>query len=217
MSTWLELLAGSVMGFFGSVPVAGPVALVIVTRGLQGDFKGSFLLAAGAGVAEGLLAGLVFAGLGFASAELEWLAPFLDFVGVGVLVLIGAWFAIRGLSTEVGANEARISAEVSWVREVALGAGMVLGNPGMLGTWGGAVAVLEGTGLASASLGGAPSFGAGVCLGVIAWFWLVLQGIKRWRRALDGRWVDLSVRFVGLGLIALGVIAGARLLGGSGA
>lgn len=217
MIAWMELLAGSAMGFFGSVPVAGPVALVIVSRGLQSEFRRALLMAVGAGIAEGLLAAFVFAGLGFASANVEWLAPVLDYVGVGVLILVGLWFATRGLAGGMTSNETCDDREVSWAREVALGAGMVLGNPGMFGTWGGAVAALEGTGFAEASVAGAPSFGVGVCLGVIAWFWLVLQAIKRWRGALDQRWVDLSVRLIGFSLIALGIFAGASLVGGPGA
>ncbi len=212
---WEELLAGGAMGFFGSVPVAGPVALVVVTRGLNSDFKSGLAISAGAGVAEGFIAGLVFAGLGFASSKLEWLEPCLDFAGVAVLILIGFWFALKG----VGGGAAKVTSnaddEGSPLRSYAIGAGMVLGNPGMLGTWGGAVAALEGAGVASASVAGAPFFGVGVSLGVVGWFWLVLLAIRRWRASLDGRWVDQSVRAIGVALIALGVAAGFSIYGGA--
>jgi len=216
VNLWAELLAGVVMGFFGSVPVAGPVALVVVTRGLDSDFRGALWVAIGAGIAEGILAGLVFAGLGLALAKFEGLDAILDFAGVGVLLVIGAWFALKGVGESKAQGTADLEAEGASVRNFALGLGMVLGNPGMLGTWGGAVTALEGAGLAEASVLGAPVFGLGVSAGVVAWFWLVLQAIRRWRASLDGRFVDATVRLIGLALIVLGLVAGAALFGGEG-
>jgi threonine/homoserine/homoserine lactone efflux protein len=210
-----EFAAGIVMGFFGSVPVAGPVALVVLTKGLRAEFGSARKVALGAGVAEGLLGASVFAGLGFATAKFGRLEAVLDFTGVAVLLFVGLWFVVRGVGGGVGKEDGASSVDGSSAQIIWLGALMVLGNPGMLGTWGGAVAALEGAGLIEASVAGAPFFGAGVCIGVLSWFWLGLFAIKRWSSSLDGRWVDFGVRGTGVALIFLGISAGIALLGGA--
>ena len=90
---------------------------------------------------------------------------------------------------------------------------MVLGNPGMLGTWGGAVAALEGTGLVVSRVQTAAIFGVGVSIGVVAWFWAMLAALQRWRGLMNGKFMDALVRGVGITLISMGLYAGFRVLG----
>ncbi len=205
-----EALAGVVMGFFGSLPVAGPVALVVVTKGLNRDYSGGRAVALGAGVAEGLLAGAVFAGMGLIVSGSPELAEALDLVGVLVLLGVGIWFALRGLDAPSGAEP---GPDVESGRGALIGAGMVLGNPGMLGTWGGAVAALEGTGLIVARAQTAAMFGLGVAVGVVLWFWMLLAAIRRWSGVLNGRALDLAVRGIGVALIVMGAVAGLGVMG----
>ena len=215
MTMWVELIAGVLMGFFGSIPVAGPVALVVVSRGLSGDTRGGLRVTIGAGVAEGVLAAIVFGGLGFAIQEAPGLERLLDWLGVGVLVLIGGWFSWKGLGAPSVQAEVTSSAPNHPGRDFALGLSMVVGNPGMIGTWGGAIAALEGTGAVQASVSAAPAFGLGVAFGVVGWFWLGLLALRRWRGSLNGRVVDASVRVIGFILLSLGVAAGFALYGAS--
>ena len=217
MTLWVELVAGVLMGFFGSIPVAGPVALVVVSRGLSGDTRGGLRVTLGAGVAEGVLAAIVFGGLGLAIQEAPGLERVLDWLGVAVLVLIGGWFSWKGLGAPSIQTEVASSASDHPGRDFALGVSMVAGNPGMIGTWGGAIAALEGTGAVQASVSAAPAFGLGVAVGVVAWFWLGLLALRRWRSSLSGRVMDASVRVIGVVLLLLGVAAGSALYGASSA
>jgi len=200
------------MGFFGSLPVAGPVALVVITKGLNSDYRSALSVATGAALAEGVLAGLVFAGVGLAASRVGWLQGFLDVAGVAVLLLVGVWFAVRGLRGQGEPDESKDLKCTDPLRQGSFGAGLVLANPGLLGTWGGAVAGLEGTGWVQVSVSGAPFFGLGVCLGALGWFWLAVYAIKRWRSALNGKWIDVMIRSLGLGLIALGATAAYNLI-----
>ena len=193
MSGALEPVAGFGMGFFGSVPVAGPVALLVLTRGLEGDVRGGIRISLGAACAEGLLSGLVFGGLGVALEAVGGMRSAMDVVGVVVLLGIGGFFALRGVQSAQSQGAVGAPPRVGQ-GDALLGLGMVLGNPGMIGTWGGAVAALEGTGVVQASAARAPLFGLGVTLGVFAWFWLLLLALERWREVLTGRILDVAVR-----------------------
>lgn len=212
MIPWSEAGAGLVMGFFGSVPVAGPVALVVVTRGINRDHAAGRSVAVGAGLGEGILAGVVFAGMGWVVSASPAMAATLDWAGAIVLIAVGAWFALRGLEAPAPQEPHGDDDEDSGLRPVLIGAGMVLGNPGMIGTWGGAVAALEGTGWVSASASGAPAFGLGVAFGVAAWFWMLLAAIKRWSDVLNGKVLALFIRAVGGALVLMGSFASYQLI-----
>lgn len=207
---WGEALAGGVLGFFGSIPVAGPVALVVVTRGLAGDRLGARGVALGAGLAEGLLAGLVFGGMGLLVTEVQGLVGVLEWIGAVALVGVGAWFGYRGLGAPSELDELGREDEGQTVRGVLVGMVMVVGNPGILGTWSGAVAALEGTGVVDSRSQSAWVFGCAVAIGVVGWFWLLIAALRRWRGALDWRMLDFGVRGIGVVLIAAGVYAAFR-------
>lgn len=214
MIPWGEALAGAVMGFFGSVPVAGPVALIVATKGLRGDSADGRSVALGAGLAEGLLAGGVFAGMGWIVSGSPGVAAALDWAGVIVLLGVGVWFSVRGLGAPSEMEDESGDEPVEPIRSVLAGFGMVIGNPGMLGMWGGAVAALEGTGWVMARSQTALAFGLGVAVGVVTWFWLMLAAIRRWSGVLSGKTLDVGVRGVGVALVIMGIFAWVRLSDG---
>jgi hypothetical protein len=94
-----------------------------------------------------------------------------------------------------------------------LGFGLVLGNPGMIGTWGGALAALKSTGLVQISSAGAIGLGLGVVVGVLGWFFLMLRLIRTYGSALNATALNFAVRGVGLALAIAGSISVASLLG----
>ena len=60
----IALVAGSVMGFLGSMPIAGPVAVLVLERGLIRRRREGLGVALGAAAAEAIYAFLAFWGLG---------------------------------------------------------------------------------------------------------------------------------------------------------
>ena len=58
-------LAGFVFGFIGSVPVAGPIAVLVLERSLAHRYSDAEGIAVGGAVAESAYAGAAFLGLGF--------------------------------------------------------------------------------------------------------------------------------------------------------
>jgi hypothetical protein len=61
---------------------------------------------------------------------------------------------------------------------------------------------------------GAGAFAAGVALGVMGWFALLLWAIGRWRGALRHSAMNAGVRLEGGVLVGLGLVEGGRLLAG---
>ena len=208
----MEILAGFVMGFAGSIPLAGPVALLVMTRGIAGDLTGAKKIALGAGVAEGLLAGAVFAGLGILYSQHPDVEVVIGWLGSAALLSIGIWFLARGVPDSApeggAASESRASFSVGFL--------LVAGNPGMIGTWGGALAALEGTGLIRPSNTGALALGVGVTAGVSAWFLLMLKLIQAYGAGIKPVIIDRIVRCLGLVIALAGAQSVAsHLRGGS--
>lgn len=210
MIVGVELLAGAVMGFLGSIPLAGPVALLVITEGLSGDFKEAKLIAGGAALAEGLLAGWVFAGLGLLYSRFPQLEGVVEWLGAFALIAIGLWFVVRGIPAKAPEGGAADKTGAGFM----LGFGLVLGNPGMIGTWGGALAALKSTGLVQISSAGAIGLGLGVVVGVLGWFFLMLRLIRTYGSVLDATALNFAVRGIGLALAIAGSISAASLLGG---
>ena len=58
------LLIGFTLGFFGSVPLAGPIAVLVFAYGLEGRFRTGIFLSLGAALAESIYAYAAFWGVG---------------------------------------------------------------------------------------------------------------------------------------------------------
>ncbi len=56
MSVVIIGLIAALLGFLGSVPLAGPIALLVFTRATQQDYRAAFLVGLGGAVAEGIYA-----------------------------------------------------------------------------------------------------------------------------------------------------------------
>ena len=85
-------LAGFVFGFIGSVPVAGPIAVLVLERSLAHRYSDAEGIAVGGAVAESAYAGAAFLGLGFLIRSYP-----IVLVGaraIGAIVLFGVAYAL---------------------------------------------------------------------------------------------------------------------------
>ena len=92
MGFLILLLFGFAFGFLGSMPVAGPIALLVVTLVLDGAFRRAVFVSAGAAVAEGGYAFLAFWGFSSFLADYEFVIPASR--GVAALILTGIGVAL---------------------------------------------------------------------------------------------------------------------------
>ncbi len=194
----LALLVGIVFGFFGAMPLAGPVALVVFSRGMEGRFRAGMFTALGASAAEFLYALLAFWGFATFLARIAWVLPASKAAAAIVLTFLGIAFIRRK------ADEA-VEARPEGRRRHALALGFLLTalNPTLIATWSAATTTLYSTELVEFDPNHAWPFAAGVFGGDMLWYWLMLVLTRRNRSKVRPRALALLLQAMGLGLLAL--------------
>ncbi|MCC6623576.1 MAG: LysE family transporter [Deltaproteobacteria bacterium] len=206
-----ELLVGLVAGLVSSIPMLGPVVLLLFTAGAGRELAAGRALAAGAALSEGAHVTLAALGLGPLLLSEPTVAIGLR-LGSGV-VLIGLALIAWRAAPPPGDRATRRALPSRPIAAFGLGALLVLPNPGFLVVWVAIVAWLGGgaeAGLASPGLG----FVAGAVLGVALWFWAVLVMSARWGPVVIERHGRLVRRAVALALAGFGLWAALGALGG---
>jgi threonine/homoserine/homoserine lactone efflux protein len=169
----IAFLTGLAISCIGSIPPTGPIALIVLKRGLNRQSHSALSLAAGAAFAEAAYAMLAYLGIHFALAQYPVQTSILRIIAGVILIGFAAvcYVDSKAFRPKIPEREYR-------------GANFLLGlsiaglNPTFLVTWTGAVAAARGAGLIS-GIYDAPSFALGVILGPIVWFWILLKILAR--------------------------------------
>ncbi len=193
------LALGFGMSFVGTMPVAGPISLLVLARGLDGRHCAALLLAAGGAVGEGAYAALAWLGVGALLPRFPVLLQASQALAAAILVALGLAFVLRRTP-----ETAPVPAASGGGGSFAAGLAIAVLNPTFLATWTGAVTVVHAAGV-SASAWVAPAFAAGVALGAVAWFWVLLALVRRHRGRFRPRTLQLALRVLGAAMAALGV------------
>lgn len=191
-------------GFVGSVPIAGPVALMVLARAADRQFGAALRIGLGAAVAEGIYAGVAFWGFTTFLAQHRWVIPVSRGATAALLMGLGVRFALWRPADRKNDSEHRGGTAFVGFTVAAL-------NPTLLLTWSAVVALAY-----SRGLGGQPAlvcvpFGACAAAGVAGW----VSSFVPLLRAGDGKLPRAAttwlVRAIGLALIGLGAWSGVQL------
>ena len=128
-------LVALAFGFFGSMPLAGPIAVLTVSRAAHDRFDEALRIAAGASIAEGIYAGVAFWGFTTFLARTPLIVPISHGATAIVLTAVGARFVFWRMSEARDAHESRAGT-------LLLGFTVSMLNPTLLLTWSAAVAFL---------------------------------------------------------------------------
>lgn len=194
----LTLLLGFAFGFIGSIPVAGPISLLVVAYSLQARYRDALALAAGGALAEGAYAALAFRGMSVLLARYPQALPWSRAAGALVLLGLGVAFA-RGTMTSDRPPPA------SQGKSFFVGFGLTALNPTLLVTWTAATTTLYGTGLLRPDQATVAPFAGGAAAGIVAWFAVLILLLRRHHGRLQPATIARIVRGVGILLIALGL------------
>jgi threonine/homoserine/homoserine lactone efflux protein len=195
----LALPFGFLCGFIGSMPLAGPIALLVFGRGVRGAFRSGLAIALGSAIAESGYAFLAYWGVG------ELLSRHSELVlasrGLASVILggLGLYFTFHPASAG-GAGESP-PVRSSFV----LGFGITALNPTFIATWTLAVTLLHSTALLPPTLVAAAPFAVGVGLGIFSWFALMLELMHRYRSRFQARTLDRILQTVGVVLLGTGL------------
>ncbi len=207
----LALVLGLLCGFIGSIPIAGPVAVLVVERGLGGRAREGLALAAGAAIAEGVYAGLAFLGMTAALARFPWLLPVSRVLGAVILVALGLYFALRKSKPAGNDEEKKDRKRGRRGGPFVLGLAVTMVNPTLLVTWSAVVTVIHGAMRVQESAVDAPFFGLVAMSGILSWFTLFTALLQRFREKMGPRTLDKVVRGIGWALVAIGLVLGVKV------
>jgi threonine/homoserine/homoserine lactone efflux protein len=162
-------LSGLLMSCIGSMPPTGPIAIIVLKHGFRGERLGAMAIACGAALAEAGYALLAYIGISYTLTRYPVQASVMQLLAASLLI----GFAILCLTGHVHTRPKKKFIEHAGGKFL-LGLGIAGLNPTFIATWTGAVATARSLGLTS-EMEAAPAFAAGVILGPILWFWILLQ------------------------------------------
>lgn len=190
----LAFALGCVLGYVGSIPAAGPLAILIANAALDGRRRRALSLAVGGAIAEGAWAVVAASGFGWVLSAQPALERVLRLAGGGLALALGVAL--------LAARQGRRAGEVPAERASALAVGFLLValNPAFLATWLAFCALLAAhpSLSAAASPRHALALGVGAALGVFGWFSTLGALVSRYRDSAVAwqRWLTRLVAVV---------------------
>jgi len=199
------LAMGFIMGWVGSMPLAGAVSIFVFQRGLAGRFRRGITLAAGAAVAEAVWC--LVALIGAEQILTRW--PNLDgparTVGGLILLALGLYFLFQKNTLPATEDKPSPAPEAvhALLREFWLGFVLVAGNISIPFTWLAMITVAVSWGLDPVA--GPPwLFTTRVPIGILVWFALLLKLLTMFRTRFRPRTHELLMKAMGILLLAVG-------------
>lgn len=186
------------LGYVGSIPAAGPLAILIVTAALERDRPRAVRLAVGGALAEGIWALVALLGVERLLASAPWALLAVQAIGAVVLVLLGASMA-RARPATARTGDSPAHAVVGFV--------FVATNPGFLVVWAGFASMLASFG----RVGHAVPTALGAVLGIVLWFLTLFAIVERARGRFSEGALSRVTRALGVVVIGFGVLVALRL------
>jgi threonine/homoserine/homoserine lactone efflux protein len=200
-------LLGFCFGFIGSMPVAGPIAVLVFGRGLEDRARNGLFLASGAAIAESVYAYLAFWGFSAFLTSYPWIEPTSRIAAAIILTSLGVHF-YRRKPTPEGARPVSYGNK----RSFFLGFTVTALNPTLIATWTAAVTTLYSLDIVRFDSSGALPFSLGACTGIVTWFATLLYLMNRFRSRFSRATLDKIVRWMGVTLIVVGLSIAARFV-----
>lgn len=197
-------LLGFVLGLLGAIPVAGPVAVLVIARGLHGRIRSAIAIATGSAVAEGVYAALAFWGVGALVVHHAWLEPVTR--GLAACILGGLAFVLLQGSEPRPWREPTKEPLAGSYGGFALGFGVAALNPTLIASWTAAVTVLRATSLVEFTASNAGAFAIGTTLGIVTWSAVLVYLIWRLRERLEPVRLARARRAVGFVVLGLSLV-----------
>ncbi|HEX9295136.1 MAG TPA: LysE family transporter [Polyangiaceae bacterium] len=204
----IALLLGFVLAFAGSMPIAGPISVLVLNRSLQDRHREAFSLALGAAIAEGVYAFVAFWGLSSVLLRFPMAVPAARLAGAFLLIGIGIYFAIRRPSEKKPPEKTNGGDGRGWLPGFAV----TLANPTLILTWTTVVTALHSMFSLRVEPIDAVPFALGVVAGIVAWFGSLIWLIRRFKHHLAPGAIDAFIRVLGWIMITTGAVAGWRAI-----
>ena len=167
----LAVLLGFALSFLGSLPMTGPLALLVLDRTVSGQRRSAFWIALAGALVEGVIAAAIAALLPLVLQYSTSIVRIARVSGAVVIFVVGLSLVLRPQTVTRLQTSHKGQSLLAGFLATAL-------NPTLLATWTIAVTALHANGLLDGGLRAGPLFGVGVVFGVLGWF-LVLVLLAR--------------------------------------
>jgi threonine/homoserine/homoserine lactone efflux protein len=203
----LLLVLAFVFGFIGSMPLMGPIAVLVVSRCAERKYGEALRLGLGGGAAEGFYASIAFFGFATFFADHPLILPISRGVTAVVLVLLGIHFAQWKPDDPKTTEDEKHPASAFF-----FGFSITAVNPTLLATWSAVTAALYAHQIVHMRWWMCFPFGASAAIGVACWFSLFVALLRRYRDHFDRHLLGKVVRGMGMLLVAIGLYTGFALV-----
>lgn len=206
-------LAGFLMGFIGSMPISGPISLLVFHRGMLARYQEGWTIGLGGALAEGAYCALAILGLSAMHERFTFLEPLTRGLGILLLFAIGLYFTCARQENPEASSVAQPPA-AKWVGQFCLGLSVAALNPTLILTWSAAVAMLYSITNLTFHTYDWIGFAASVVVGIVAWFSAVLALLRRFTGRFPFSTLQMVIRSIGVLLVVTSVIWAASMLFG---
>jgi threonine/homoserine/homoserine lactone efflux protein len=198
-SLLLAVGLGSGLAFVGSIPMTGPLALLVLDRIIAAQRRAALWIALAGALVEGVIAAVVATLLPLVLRHSEAIILRARLSGALVIFAVGMTLALRpDLMTNIKTDRKRQSFLAGFLTTAL--------NPTLLATWTVTVTALHANGLLKGDGALGPVFGLGVAMGALGWFALVLLLARKSRIARLEKHRATFGRSIGIVLAVLGAV-----------
>lgn len=185
------------------MPVTGPIALIVFRSSMRGHFSRALRVVTGAATAEAIYCALATFGYVQIIATYPFLAKYIRYVGASFLVVLGFIFMLQKV------HFTEESAPVSESRSAGLVSGFLIAilNPTLFLTWGSASSTIF-SWFSSISLWDMVLFPICAGLGIVTWFTILLEILKKYREQIGEKIGFYAIR----GAAVVMLVSGTYLL-----
>lgn len=189
----IAFLVGAVLGFIGSIPIAGPIAAIVLSQALAGRARVAWFTAFGAAFAEATYACLAFLGFANLLTPYPWIATVSRIAAAVVLSILAVMFwRAKPPSMQEAQNTPLPKRQASTKRSFFFGLSITALNPTLLATWAATVTMLYSLEWFAFTSTNAFPFAAGVLVGISTWALAFVRTIG----ALKARASERAVRYL---------------------
>jgi threonine/homoserine/homoserine lactone efflux protein len=205
-------LIGLIFGFVAAMPIAGPVAAVVVSQTLDGRPRTALLVAFGSAIAETAYVFMAFWGMATLLRRFPLLLPASRIVACLVIAALGLYFVIRPTGRSKGKPQKDRKSAAGRLGNLALGLTMTGANPTLIVTWTAAVGILRSANVIQVDARNALPFAGGVGLGIVAWSFTLVWLLGIFRDRVGEKMLGRVIRGMGFALIVGSIGLGIRMI-----
>jgi threonine/homoserine/homoserine lactone efflux protein len=196
----VEFFIALVLGFFSSLPIAGPVSVIILRKGLVRKYSEGFIVSLGAGLMEGAycFGGISF--VGFLTKALR-LQIFLRIMSSLFFISLGVYLIVRYNSGDNDKNNKTNYRKNNFVN----GALLVLFNPAIILSWAVVAAFLSNYEFTFVNPIGNLIFSLGAFFGIFIGLICLMFFVGKFRARFTDRFINRLFKILGIIIIAVGI------------